>query len=56
MRASVDVFNILDIQEVTAVNEHYENASSEGTFNRFYGQAMGWQAPRTVRFGITGNF
>ncbi|MDZ7868469.1 MAG: TonB-dependent receptor [Rheinheimera sp.] len=56
LRASVDVFNILDIQEVTAVNEHYENNGSEGTFNRFYGQAMGWQAPRTVRFGITGNF
>jgi len=56
MRASVDVFNVLDIQEITSVNEHFEADGSEGVYNKWYGQAMGWQTPRTVRFGITGNF
>lgn len=56
MRASVDVFNVLDIQEVTAVNEHYEANGSEGVYNKWYGQAMQWQTPRTVRFGISGSF
>ncbi len=56
LRATMDVFNILDTQEITSVNEHYEANGSEGVYNKYYGQAMGWQAPRTVRFGITGNF
>ena len=56
LRATVDVFNVLDIQDVKAVNEHYEAQNNEGTYNKWYGQAMLYSTPRTVRFGISGNF
>ncbi len=54
MLATVNVFNVLDSQEVTSQNEHYE--SSEGTLNNWYGAAYSWQAPRTVRLGIEARF
>lgn len=54
MKASVDVFNILNIQEVSAQNEHYE--ISEGAVSPYYGAAYSWQAPRSVTFGIEARF
>ncbi|WP_444996899.1 TonB-dependent receptor [Aliikangiella sp. IMCC44359] len=51
MRASFDVYNVLDVQEITSQNEHYEARRSEGTFNEWYGAAYTWQAPRS--FGVS---
>jgi hypothetical protein len=47
MRASFDVFNILNSQSVTKINEHYE--SDEGAVNEMYGDAYDCQTPRSVR-------
>lgn len=54
MKASLDVFNVLDTQVVTAPNEHYE--VSEGTFNQWHGAAYNYQAPRSVRLGFEARF
>jgi hypothetical protein len=54
MQASVDVFNVLDIQEVTSPNEHYER--SEGTVNQWHGAAYDWTPPRSVRLGLQARF
>lgn len=54
MAASVQVFNILNIQTETILNEHFESA--EGTQNRFYGAAYTWNAPRSVYFSIEARF
>lgn len=47
MRMAVNVLNLLNTQEATSTNEHYE--IEEGTVNPFYGAAYSWQAPRSVR-------
>ena len=47
MKASINVTNLLNTQEETSTNEHYE--VSEGTVNQYYGAAYSWQAPRAVR-------
>jgi hypothetical protein len=54
MRASFDVFNILNSQSVTKINEHYE--SNEGAVNEMYGAAYDWQTPRSVRLGFEARF
>jgi hypothetical protein len=54
MRFSLDVFNVLNSQGITKINEHYESA--EGTVNPFYGSAYDWQAVRSVRFGFEARF
>ncbi|MCS6120535.1 TonB-dependent receptor [Shewanella baltica] len=56
MRATVNVYNVLDIQEIVSQNEHYEARNSEGTKNQYYGAAYDWQEPRYVEFGISGRF
>lgn len=56
MKAMVSVFNILNIQEVTSSDEHYEARRSAGTPNPWYGAAYTWQTPRYVRFGLEGRF
>ncbi|WP_076420875.1 TonB-dependent receptor [Colwellia sp. UCD-KL20] len=55
MRASLDIFNILNSQQATSLNEHYE-AGSEGSVNSWYGAAYSWQAPRYVRIGLEARF
>jgi hypothetical protein len=54
MEASVDVFNVLNNQEVLSSNEHYE--ISEGSVSPWYGAAYSWQTPRYVRFGFEARF
>lgn len=54
MSANLQIFNILDIQEATSINEHVEQ--SEGTPNEWYGAAYGWQTPRYVRLSIQARF
>lgn len=56
LRASINVYNILNIQEITSSNEHYEARRSAGTFNPWYNAAYTWQTPRYVRVGIEGRF
>jgi hypothetical protein len=50
----LDVFNVLNSQEVVASNEHYE--SSTGTRNQYYGAAYGFQTPRYVQLGFEARF
>lgn len=54
MQASIDVFNVLNIQEVTSPNEHFER--SEGTVNQWHGSAYDWTPPRSVRLGVQARF
>jgi len=54
MKASLDVFNVLNTQEATSLNEHYE--VTEGNRNQWYGAAYSWQTPRYVRLGFEARF
>jgi hypothetical protein len=54
MKASLDVFNVLNLQEVSTQNEHYE--ISEGQVSQWYGAAYSWQAPRSITLGIEARF
>jgi len=54
MKASLDVFNVLNTQEATSLNEHYE--VTEGSRNQWYGAAYSWQTPRYVRLGFEARF
>lgn len=54
MVASLDVFNLLDTQKATSVDEHYE--VDGGDVNPYYGAAYDFQAPRSVRLGLEANF
>lgn len=54
MKASVNVFNVLNTQEATSMNEHYE--ASEGVVNQWHGAAYGFQTPRYVRIGFEARF
>ncbi len=56
MTATLQVFNILNLQEVTLFNEHAEGRRSEGTANQWYGAAYGWQQPRYVRLQLQARF
>lgn len=54
MKASLDIFNVLNNQEATSTNEHYE--VTEGNRNQWYGAAYSWQTPRYVRLGFEARF
>jgi hypothetical protein len=54
METSLQIFNILDIQEATSINEHVEE--SEGNRNEWYGAIYGWQQPRYVRLSFQARF
>ena len=56
MRATLNVYNVLNGQAVTSQNEHYENRRSEGSFNQYYGAAYTWQSPRYVEVGFEARF
>lgn len=56
MTATLQVFNLFDIQEPLHYNEHAEARRSEGTPNEWYGAAYAWQTPRHVRFSIQARF
>ncbi|WP_337878637.1 TonB-dependent receptor [Rheinheimera sp.] len=55
MRATLNIYNVLDSQEIVSVNEHYE-AGTAGSRNEFYGAAYSWQAPRSVQLGLEARF
>ncbi len=54
MRASLNVFNVLNSQEETSSNEHWEQ--SEGVYNEWHGSSYGFQAPRYVRLSLEARF
>jgi hypothetical protein len=54
MKASVNVFNVLNTQEASSLNEHYEAA--EGVVNQWHNAAYGFQTPRYVRIGFEARF
>ena len=56
MRTTLNVYNVLNAQAVTAQNEHYENRRAEGVFNPYYGAAYTWQTPRYVELGFEARF
>ena len=53
-RVSLDMFNVLDTQQVQSVNELGETVS--GTQNQFYGMANSYQTPRQIRLGVSLDF
>lgn len=54
MEANLQIFNLLNIQEATSINEHVE--TSEGVANEWYGAEFAWQAPRHVRLSFQARF
>lgn len=54
LRASVAVFNVLDSQEVMAIDQYTEFAPGES--NPEVGRAIRYQRPRTVRLGLRATF
>ena len=54
MRVSLNVFNIFNNLESTALNEHYEQ--NEGVANQWHGASYNFQAPRYVRLGFEARF
>lgn len=56
MTAGLKVYNILDIQEATNINDAFEQRRSEGTLNRWYDAAYAWQAPRHYQLSIVARF
>ncbi|MBU0912455.1 MAG: TonB-dependent receptor [Gammaproteobacteria bacterium] len=54
MRAYMNIYNVLDSQEIMSQNEHYE--TTPGVRNQYYGAAYTWQDPRSVQFGIEARF
>lgn len=54
MKVSLNVFNILNIQEPTAVDEHYE--TSPGVVNEYFNSTYTYQTPRYVRLGFQARF
>ena len=56
MTATLQVFNVLDVQSVLMVNEHAEARRSEGNPNEFFGATYAWQEPRHVRLSLQARF
>lgn len=54
MRAYVNIYNVLDSQEIMSQNEHFE--STPGERNQYYGAAYTWQEPRAVQLGVEARF
>ncbi|KFZ38840.1 TonB-dependent receptor [Shewanella mangrovi] len=54
MKVSLNVFNILNVQEATSLNEHYE--STPGVKNPYFDAAYTYQTPRYVRLGFQAKF
>ena len=52
LRASVDVFNVLDADAVTRVVEQGEVRAAKGTPTPFYGMPRSYQPARSVRLGL----
>jgi len=56
MQFRVDVFNLLDGDAVTRVVEQGETTDGKGTPAAFYGMPRTYQAPRSIRFGLSYKF
>ncbi|WP_337840778.1 TonB-dependent receptor [Rheinheimera sp.] len=54
MRATLNIFNVLDSQEIESINEHYE--TTPGVKNQYYGAAYTWQEPRSIQLGLEARF
>jgi hypothetical protein len=56
MTAGLKIYNILDIQEATNMNDAFEQRRSEGTLNPYYNAAYAWQAPRHWQLSLVASF
>lgn len=56
MRATLQVYNVLNAASTISQVEHYEARGSEGKFNPHYGAATEWQAPRYVELAFDARF
>jgi hypothetical protein len=56
MTAGLKIYNILDIQEATNLNDAFEQRRSEGTLNPYYNAAYAWQAPRHWQLSLVASF
>ena len=56
MTAGLKIYNFLDIQEATNMNDAFEQRRSEGTLNPYYNAAYAWQAPRYYQLSLMARF
>ncbi len=56
LRATLDIFNILNTQEVLQVSEFAEPSRTEGVPNIYFRTPTAYQVPRYVRFGLEARF
>jgi hypothetical protein len=57
MKASLDIFNVLDNSQATTIVDNYEGIGwAAGERNQFYGAAKTWQTPRHVTLGLEVRF
>jgi outer membrane receptor for ferrienterochelin and colicin len=57
MKASLDIFNVLDNSQVTSIVDNYEGIGwAAGERNQFYGAAKTWQTPRYATLGLEVRF
>lgn len=57
MKASLDIFNVLDSSQPTTVVDNYEGIGwAAGGRNQYYGAAKTWQTPRYATLGLEVRF
>jgi hypothetical protein len=56
LTAGLKIYNLMNIQEATNLNDAFEQRRSEGTLNPYYDAAYAWQAPRHIQFSLVGRF
>ena len=57
MKASLDIFNVLDNSQATTVVDNYEGIGwAAGERNKFYNAAKTWQTPRYATLGLEVRF
>jgi len=56
MKASLDIFNVLDNSQATSYVDNYEAFWTPGSRNQFYDAALAWQTPRFATASIEVRF
>jgi len=57
MKASLDIFNVLDNSQATTIVDNYEGIGwAAGERNQYYGAAKTWQTPRYATLGLEVRF
>jgi len=56
MKASLDIFNVLDNSQPTSYVDNYESFWTAGSRNQFYDAALAWQTPRFATLNLEARF